>query len=865
MRNRIAVTAIALTTVLFTALFTIAMSIAYSFEQSNFRQVGGYAHGGLKYLTLEQFEDFKTDPLIKEYGMRRVLGILSKEPFNKSQVEVSYCDANEAKWMFLEPVEGRLPMENTNEAATDTKVLSMLGVEPEIGAEFSLTMDVDGKETTQTFTLCGWWEYDEIIVANHVLTPMSRVEDVFAEFGVQTIAGEVVGTYNMDIMFRSPAHIERDLLTILERHGYQANSRSEGDNYISIGVNWGYVSAQLSDSMDIGTALSLAAALLLIIFTGYLIIYNVFQISVSNDIRSYGLLKTIGTTGRQIRRMVWIQSLLLSCIGIPIGLVIGYGIGAVLTPVLLNTLDGVQTGDLSVSPWIFIGSVAFSLITVLISCRKPSKMAARVSAIEALRYTEGNVKKLSRKKQNKNGKGASLFQMAFANLGRNKSKTIVTITSLSLAVVLLEITVVFTNGFDMDKYLKDMKVDFIVANADYFQVMKQFRNEDAQLPEEVIEEVSQREGIAAGGRTYGNIKLPSEFVTEEYYRHMNERWYSKETLDELIQSKEKEGGLIQTDAFLYGMDPFCLDQLQVISGDLSKLYEEGNYVAAVYQQDDYGNAYEESHWAKAGDKVKLRYTEEWELFNPDTGEIYSEDEGFTYKNVDARSVKYRDVEYEVVATVLLSPKLCYRYYGKDEFIMNADTFIRDTGTDVVMYYAFDMEEGASEGMEAFLRGYTKTAHSECDYESKKTYEEEFNAFCNMFRLMGGALSFIVGLVGVLNFLNAILTGIFTRRREFAVLQSVGMTGKQLKTMLVIEGLLYALGSVVISLALCVLTKPMIGNVLESMFWFFSYRFTILPILFVAPVFALFGTLLPLAAYHTLAKKSVVERLRESEG
>ena len=63
----------------------------------------------------------------------------------------------------------------------------------------------------------------------------------------------------------------------------------------------------------------------------------------------------------------------------------------------------------------------------------------------------------------------------------------------------------------------------------------------------------------------------------------------------------------------------------------------------------------------------------------------------------------------------------------------------------------------------------------------------------MFLMLGGALSFIVGLVGVLNFFNAILTGITVRKREFAVLQSIGMTGKQLKTMLVYEGLLYALG------------------------------------------------------------------------
>ena len=126
------------------------------------------------------------------------------------------------------------------------------------------------------------------------------------------------------------------------------------------------------------------------------------------------------------------------------------------------------------------------------------------------------------------------------------------------------------------------------------------------------------------------------------------------------------------------------------------------------------------------------------------------------------------------------------------------------------------------------------------------------------------LSFIVGLIGILNFLNAILTSIFSRKKEFAVLQSVGMTGRQLNTMLITEGIIFAGSSVVITLFLSVVLAPLIRDVLEGMFWFFSYRFTAVPIVAVAPVFVLLGALLPLIAYHIVAKRSVVERLREAE-
>ena len=156
-RNTIAILAIALTTVLFTSLFTIAMSINDGFQQNNFRQCGGWSHGGFKYLTEAQFEELREDPLIREWGLRRFIGMPTEAPFNKSHVEIGYSDANQAHWMFCDPIQGRLPAEGTDEAATDLHVLELLGVEPKIGNQFTATFQVDGHETTHTFTLCGWW------------------------------------------------------------------------------------------------------------------------------------------------------------------------------------------------------------------------------------------------------------------------------------------------------------------------------------------------------------------------------------------------------------------------------------------------------------------------------------------------------------------------------------------------------------------------------------------------------------------------------------------------------------------------------------------------------------------------------------
>ena len=860
-RNIVAVLAIALTAVLFTSLFTIALSINEGIQQNNFRQAGGCSHGSFKYLTEEQCEELKTDPLIQAYGIRRFLGMPTAAPFNKSHVEIGYSDANEARWGYCVPVEGRLPQEGTNEAATDTHVLELLGVEPEIGAEFTVTFEVDGRETTQTFTLCGWWEYDEAVVANHILIPESRLNTVLAEVGVTPPGSDsMTGSWNLDVMLRHGARsIAADMEEILANHGYQ--SETAGENYISIGVNWGYTGAQLSDKLDPTVVAIIVGMLALILFTGYLIIYNVFQISVAGDIRFYGQLKTIGTTPRQLRRIIFIQALLLSSVGIPVGLLLGWFLGGVLTPVITARLDGVTT-VVSVSPLLFVGAAVFALATVLISCRRPGRLAGKVSPVEALRYTEG---KALHRKEKRNRKGVSLLSMAWANLGRSRGKTFLTVLSLTLAVVLLTFTVTFAGGFDMDKYVSNFTAsDFILADAGQFQTGGEVFNDEMGVPAEVIDAVNAQGGITDSGRVYGKTAPAQEFVTEEYYRSMWSRWNTPEQLDSMVAFMDRTAdGLLADGVQLYGMEPFALDHLTVLEGDLSQLNDpEGNYIAAVYSTDDYGDPVMGSHWARLGDTVTIRYVEEFEYYDPATGEVYGSRENVPENAAYAeRAVKYREVKYTVAALVAVPSALSYRYYGRDEFVLGAETFIRDTGTDSVMYYAFDTTKASNAAMEAFLKDYTENVNPQFDYESKAIYAAEFESIRSMFLLLGGALSFIVGLVGVLNFFNAILTGITARRRELAVLQSIGMTTRQLRTMLALEGLLYTLGSALLALVLVLVTAPIVGPGLNGMFWFFTYHFTLWPIAVVLPLFAVLGIGIPVVTCRITQRYSVVERLR----
>lgn len=455
--------------------------------------------------------------------------------------------------------------------------------------------------------------------------------------------------------------------------------------------------------------------------------------------------------------------------------------------------------------------------------------------------------------------------MALGNLSRNKKKTVLVVISLSLAVVLLQITFIFANGFDMDKYLRQWVVsDFIVGNANYFQTGNPGFSQDQAVGEETIEAINESTDITAAGRIYGMMGIAQTGVSPEYYRKNLSLWYSSADIDKLISGAEKtEEGNIYTGVQLYGMEKFPLDQLHVFKGDLSDVYDSSKKaIAAVYLTDDYDVVMPETNWAKVGDQVKIDYVDEWEYFDTRTGEILTNPDTADREYLDARVKRSYEEIYTVAACVTMRNTMSYRYFGADEFVLNAEVFQRDTGTDGVMTYLFNTTEGANASTEAFLKNYTENVDPTLDYESKQAYVDQFDRFRNMFLLMGGALSFIIGLVGILNFLNAVLTSILTRRREFAMLQSIGMTGKQLNSMLIYEGVLYTAMAAGLSLLLGIVGGPLMDTAMSSMFWFFTYHFSLLPILMVTPVFLTLGVVIPLIAYRSMAGQTIVERLRE---
>lgn len=416
-RNLIAIAAIVLTTLLFTSLFTIVLSINETNQNYQFRSVGTYAHGSFKDVDEDQIEALSAHPKVKAVGRRTVIGLCTSGVFAKDYGEVSFMDDNTAQWGYAQPEVGRAP-QSGKEITMDTKALALLGVTPELGAQVTLTYTLAdkeqiGRDVTDTFTLVGWWEYDELLAVHffNVSEEYARqIEAMAMEEGMNPFRTD------MSVMLGSSLDIENTLTKIGEDCGYSVGDKA---GQLRIGVNWGYTATQLADSMDAGAILAVIVVLVVVTFTGYLVIYNIFQISVAGDIRYYGLLKTIGVTPKQLRRIIRQQALILSAIGIPVGLLLGYGVGVLAVPVSLSTsIMGGRYTTISISPWIFLGAAIFALLTVLLSCARPGKVAGSVSPMEAVRYSE--VQKTGKK--TRASRQVTPFSMARANLGRSGKK-----------------------------------------------------------------------------------------------------------------------------------------------------------------------------------------------------------------------------------------------------------------------------------------------------------------------------------------------------------------------------------------------------------------------------------------------------------
>ena len=201
-----------------------------------------------------------------------------------------------------------------------------------------------------------------------------------------------------------------------------------------------------------------------------------------------------------------------------------------------------------------------------------------------------------------------------------------------------------------------------------------------------------------------------------------------------------------------------------------------------------------------------------------------------------------------------------------EFVLSSEEYENFFGSDDIspMKTVFNVDTEHMDDVHQWLKDYTENVQTSLDYVSKVTLQETFGGLTAMYRLVGGTLCAILALIGILNFINSMMTSILSRCREIAMLQSVGMTGRQVRTTLICEGVGYAVLGTICAVALsgiaCMTIVRTMGNELS----YFTWRFTLWPVaLCTLPLLAV-TALIPVICYKYISRQTVVERLRMAE-
>lgn len=844
MRNLIAVLAIMLTAILFTTVTTIGMGAMDSMTLTMQMQKGSRSDGDFRNMTSEQYEALADADFIKEYGLRMPVGFLTNT--NRTNVEFDVLDETQADLTFCAPSHGNIP-QTENEIVTSDAALRDLGVEPEVGATVTIAFTAHGQEYQMDMVVSGWFE-----ATNDQISMMwagTAFRDAHPDIFEYTYDKDRVmtGTYYSDFIATSTVGLQENLDNWVSQMG--GNPDASSSDTLSAAVN-----TMTNPTMEPTTIFMGAVIIILFVFCGYLLIYNVFDIAVMQEIRRYGLYRTVGMSKRQVKKLINRQALWLSCIGIPLGLLVGYFIGKAALPKIMNIFSSEYESvavNVEPSPIIFVGAAVLAAFTVFLSTRKPVRVAANIPPIEAFRYVEAATGKRTMKKSTA---GTSLPRLAWSNLGRNKRRSIFIVISLTLCVVLLNCVGIAADSVDIEKQVSyTIRTDYVVVNSASTNGMEGFTLREQALPNDVMEAINTQPGVTEASAVYKNT-LDDANITYGFPMKVVSTEEAAETGVPFVITDMGLNFNLGADGRpicnVYGMEETALSRMDIQEGetDAHALYEQMENGAGVLL-------------GVQADRSTMKI--DGNLDPLEIGDVIT-----VYK--DGKAI----MELPVLAKAAINGDDQETGYtangpytvGADGLFLYLTSSIYEKIYDEpsIYKYSFNVDENERTNMTVFLENYITQVDTSLNYLSADSARENAQATRTMLQFVGGLIGIIFGVAGVLNLTNTIITTILARRHEFATMQSIGMTTKQLTQMMIWEGVYYAIGACIVGLILSMVLAFTVVRALTGSIWYFTFHFTLLPAIIPCVVLLIVAAIVPVIALKVFNKGSIVEKLRVAE-
>ena len=550
---------------------------------------------------------------------------------------------------------------------------------------------------------------------------------------------------------------------------------------------------------------SLAAIIIaLIVFGSVSLIYNAFSISVSERTRQFGLLSSVGATRKQLRRMVLFEAMAVSAVGIPLGILVGIG-GIGITLLLIgDKFFSIVRVDipmrLCVSWQAVVIAAVIALVTVLISAWIPSKRATRVSAVEAIRQSMDI--KVSGRPVRTSKLAYKLFGLPGVLAGkhykRNRKKYRTTVVSLFMSIVLFVSAAAFTD------YMMESAEGGLAS--DQFDLIYAAESDasSAMTPDALLELLFAESNVTGG--TYTKKQFLQGDISREYVTAMFADRFSNFGME----SEDRAPKELGISGYLY----FVAD------AEFNRLLEKYNLKEADYYDRDkpLGIALDRN----IGFDRRLEKYVTLDTLQGDgcviEGLYYVEIDGYYRKDsrIDENGNKVvlyqnRDNENDIIELPYEESFAKYTLRS-EKTIEEAPFFVsRSTPVAINMIYPYSMLESVVpeaalnqfRNTEYFLTSSNHTASfenlatvlTENGLSSRQLFDYAANAETNrnvvtIIRVFAYGFIVLISLIAAANVFNTISTNISLRRREFAMLKSVGMTQEGFRRMMNCECLLY---------------------------------------------------------------------------
>ena len=412
---------------------------------------------------------------------------------------------------------------------------------------------------------------------------------------------------------------------------------------------------------------------------------------------------------------------------------------------------------------------------------------------------------------------------------------------LTLGLVLLTAINAKNASFDIDKYMSQTVIsDFEVKDSSIATNFSTYDPHGTTISADLTGRIDKLQGLENVGHLYsqdftheiGETALQN---IQTYYNADERIAYIEATDEGLAQSYHDMIDSGECTSILYGIDGLVLDTFsedyRILDGAFDKeLFQSGNYCLAE---------------AAAGAEDVEKETQP------------------TYSVGD--TVTVGDKEFEVMAVVAKIPTLTEGVNGNSNeflsFYLPAETFKEIYPDNTIRKIFFDVADADQSQAEQMLMDYKSSEDKSLTFKSKSTLVEHYNEQTRATTIMAFSISLIIAFVGILNFINSMVTAIVSRQKEFAMIQSIGMTKRQLRTMLIFEGLYYAGSTLIASYILGSLAVGFGVRIMVAGDWTATFHFTIMPLVICTPILIGFAILIPYLCFKNLEKQSIVERLR----